>query len=93
MNAAEIPTVIRFALDDAGHDEFHDAEQQNVDDEYYFDPTDREQDDRNMKAFHLTLDHEFVRTHEVDTMLGGFDDHELFGFNKPALCRNQALVA
>jgi hypothetical protein len=78
----EIPTVIRFDLDDTGN-EFHDAHQHDADDEYYFDPTDREQDDRNMKAFHLTLDYEFVRTHEVDTMLDGFDDHELFGFNEP----------
>jgi hypothetical protein len=36
-----------------------------------------------MRAFHLTLDHDFVRSHEVDTLLTSFDDRELLGFNEP----------
>jgi hypothetical protein len=36
---------------------------------YFYDPSDVNPTDVNMKAFHLSLDHEFVRSHEVDTLL------------------------
>jgi hypothetical protein len=78
------PTVIRVPPDGLQDDDHHYFDAQQPDDDmYFFNPTDEHQTTPNMKVFHLTLDYEFVRTHEVDTMLSKMDDQELLGYNEP----------
>jgi hypothetical protein len=50
---------------------------------FFYDPSDAVTINNNMKAFHLLLDHDFVQSHEVDTLLNSFDNQELLGFNEP----------
>lgn len=63
---------------------FLDAHEHLDDDTHFYDPSDDlSAPSRLGKAFHLTIDYEFVRTHQVDTMLDQLPDDELYGYNEP----------
>jgi hypothetical protein len=63
---------------------FMDAITNNDDDLYFYDPSDDTSARARLgKAFHLTIDYEFVREHVVDDFLSALDDDELIGLNEP----------
>jgi hypothetical protein len=62
-----------------------DATEEHLDEDYYFyDPSDDISPAARLgKAFHLSMDHVFVRDHTVDQFLDSMDDQELLGYNEP----------
>jgi hypothetical protein len=85
-----IPQVIQCK---PGHDStntmhielsFLDANEYLDDEPYFYDPSDDMSPRARLgKAFHLTVDYQFVREQVVDQFLSDLDDEELLGMNEP----------
>ena len=67
---------------DAMEDEI--APSRDYEQRYFFDPSDDVSESARLgKAFHLTLDYEFIRESQVDKFLDKLDGFELLGETEP----------
>jgi hypothetical protein len=69
-----VPTTVTVEVQETGDD----------DDAYFFDPSDDiTAKSRLAKAFHLSIDGDYIRSHVVDAFLDNIPDDEMFGMHEP----------